>query len=116
MKKMMMVALVMMVSGSVLANNPAAVKVLSKAKDVVYFKVSCEMVGASLVIYDEAGNVIHSDVVTGKKMIVDFYAEPSGSYKIHVVKNGSEEVIEYNKLSGSHAEVTSQDHISVTAI
>jgi hypothetical protein len=116
MKKMMLVALVMMVSASVFAKNPHPVKVVSKSKDVVYFKVTSSMVGASMVIYDETGNVIHSAVVTGKKMIVDFYAEPSGSYTIHVTMNGNDQVIDYKKLSASHAELASHNHIEVIAM
>jgi hypothetical protein len=112
MKKMMLVALVMMVSAVVSAKNPP-VKVVSKSKDIVYFKVTNEMVGASMVVFDETGKMIYSAVLTGKKTIVDFYAEPSGSYKIRVKKNGEEEVIDYNKLSVSHAELASHNHIEV---
>ncbi|MEI9921143.1 MAG: hypothetical protein WDO14_20455 [Bacteroidota bacterium] len=113
MKKMMMIALVMLISASAFAKTPHPVKVLSKSKDVVYFKVDCTMVGASMIVYDETGTMIYSAVVTGKKTIVDFYAEPSGSYTIHLKKDGADEVIEYNKLSVSHAELASHDHISV---
>jgi hypothetical protein len=115
MKKMMLVALVMM-SASVFAKTPHPVKVVSKAHDVVYFKVAVEMVGASVEVYDETGKMIYSDKVAGKKMIVDFYAEPSGSYTIHVKLNGNDEVIEYNKNSVSHAELADHNHITVTQL
>ncbi|HEX8061121.1 MAG TPA: hypothetical protein VF473_09315 [Cyclobacteriaceae bacterium] len=97
MKKVMLVALVMMVSASVLSKNTHPVKVLSTAKEVVYFKVSPEMIGAIMEVYDENGHMIYNDTVTSKKMIVDFYAEPTGSYTIHIKKNGADEVIEYVK-------------------
>jgi hypothetical protein len=115
MKKMLMVALVMM-SASVFAKNPHHVKVISKMNEVVYFKVDNSMVGAFIEIYDNNGALIHSDKVTGKRMIVDFYAEPSGSYKIHVHLNGSDQVIEYNKSSESHADLSSKDHVSVSQL
>lgn len=115
MKKMLIVALVLMVSASAFANkNDGAVKVVSKAKDVVYFKVSCEMIGASMEVYDETGKVIYTDKVTDKKVIVDFYAEPSGTYTIHVQKNGNDESITYTKSSVSHAELSSHNFVTVT--
>jgi hypothetical protein len=113
MKKMLMVALVMM-SASAFAKTHHSVKVMSKMNDVVYFKVSSTMVGAFMEVYDENGTLIHSGKVTGKRMIVDFYAEPSGSYQIRLHLNGSEEVIDYSKNSGSHADISSSDHISVS--
>jgi hypothetical protein len=113
MKKLMLVALVMMISAVSFAKTPHPVKVVSKSKDIVYFKVTSSMVGASMVVFDETGKMIYSAVLTGKKTIVDFYAEPSGSYKIRVKKNGEEEVIDYNKLSVSHAELASHNHIEV---
>ncbi len=90
MKKMMLVAVVtMMINTAAFAKNP--VKVISKSNDVVYFKVTSSMVGASMVVFDETGKMIYSAVLTAKKTIVDFYAEPSGSYTIRLKKNGEEE-------------------------
>jgi hypothetical protein len=97
MKKVMVAALVMMVSASVVAKNHHDIKVLSKMRDVVYFKVDAAMIGASMEVYNEHGDLIYSDTVGSKRTIVDFYDEPAGSYTIHVLKNGKEEVIEYVK-------------------
>ena len=114
MKKMMIVALVMM-SASAFANKPGAhVKVVSKTMDVVYFKVSCDMIGASIEILDANGAVIHTEQVTDKKVIVDFFDEPSGEYTIHVKKDGNDESIVYSKSSMSHAELYAKDHVTVT--
>ena len=95
MKKMIMVALVMIASTSAFAKIPYDVKVLSRARGIVYFKVNPEMIGASVEVYNEKGDLIYSDTVGSKKMLVDFFDEPSGSYTIHVIKNSKEEVIEY---------------------
>jgi hypothetical protein len=97
MKKVMTVALVMMVSASVFAKDPHDVKVLSKMNEVVYFKVSSSMIGASIEVYNEKGQLIYSDQITSKRMLVDFFTEPSGSYTIHLIKDDKEEVIEYVK-------------------
>jgi hypothetical protein len=95
MKKMMMVALVMMASASVFGKNVQLVKVLSKQREIVYFKVDASMIGAALEVYNENGDLVYSEKVTTKRQIVDFFDEPSGSYTIHVMKDGKEEVIEY---------------------
>lgn len=110
---MLISALVLMTSIAALANKPQdPVKVVSKQMDVVYFKVSCDMIGASINVYDANGKMIHTDRVTNRKVLVDFYAEPSGAYTIHVVKNGNEQEIVYNKESASHS--ASINYVSVT--
>ena len=97
MKKIVMVALVMMVSASVLAKTARPVKVLSKLREVVYFKVNTSLIGASMEVYDANGRMIFSNKVSSKKMLVDFFTEPSGSYTIHLKKDNVEEVIDYVK-------------------
>jgi hypothetical protein len=115
MKKILIPALMMIVSVAAFAKKaPAPVKVVSRTMDVVYFKVSCEMIGASIEVMDADGNTILSSKVTDKKVIVDFYAEPSGSYTIHVVKNNKDESISYNKKTVSHSELASHNYITVT--
>lgn len=116
MKKMIMVAVVMLIGSSAFAKNPHPVKVVSKQKDVVYFKVSECMIDASMKIFDSNGNLIYSEVVHSKRTIVDFYAEPSGTYKIELWKNGKEEVISYDKNSESHAESESRNQIVVAQL
>jgi hypothetical protein len=114
-KVMMMAAVVLTVSVSAFAGKPVpAVKVVSKSMDVVYFKVGCEMMGATIEVTDANGNVILTSKVTDKKVIVDFYAEPSGSYTIHVKKDGNDELIGYNKVSVSHAELAAHSFVTVT--
>jgi hypothetical protein len=114
MKKLMIIAaLVLSVSSSVFAASPSSVKVVSKSMDVVYLKVSCAMIGAEIEIHDSTGKVIHIANVTEKKVLIDFYAEPSGEYTIVVKKNGKEESISYNKLSVSHSELASHNFVTV---
>ncbi len=114
-KIIILAALVLTVSASAFAAKPASsIKVVSKQMDVVYFKVSCELIGATLEITDANGNVLHTAKVTDKKVIVDFYAEPSGEYTIHVKKNNSDEVISYSKISTSHSELAAHSFITVT--
>jgi hypothetical protein len=115
MKKMMLISAVMLISAAALAGKPDnPVKVVSMKNDVVYLKVSCGMIGAAINIYDAKGNMIHTTRVTDKKVIVDFYAEPSGSYTIHVVKDGNDKEITYEKETVSHAERAAVSYITVT--
>lgn len=116
MKKMMLIpALVLMLSAAAFANKPQdPLKVVSTKLDVVYFKVSCELIGASMEVLDQTGKVIYTEKVTDHKVLVDFYAEPSGVYTIHVQKDGKNEEIVYNKESVSHAERASASYITVT--
>jgi hypothetical protein len=115
MKKFIIIAaLVLSVSSSVFAASPAAVKVISKNMDVVYLKVSCDMIGAEMQVQDSTGNVIYATNVTDKKVLIDFYAEPSGEYTIVVKKNGKEESISYNKFTVSHSELASHSFVTVT--
>lgn len=112
---MLIPALTLMMSVAAFASKPEnPVKVVSRKMDVVYFKVSCEMIGASMEVVDENGKVIFTDKVTDKKVLVDFYAEPSGLYTIHVQKNDKNEEITFNKESVSHAERASANYITVT--
>ena len=113
-KLMILAALVLSVSSSVFAASPSPVKVISKSMDVVYLKVSCEMIGAEIEIHDWTGAVIHTVNVTEKKVLIDFYAEPSGEYTIVVKKNGNESSISYNKFSVSHSELASHNFVTVT--
>jgi hypothetical protein len=116
MKKMMLIpALALLMSAAAFASKPEnPVKVVSKKLDVVYFKVSCEFIGGSMAVYDQNGKMIHTERVNDRKVIVDFYAEPSGSYTIRVKKGEITEDIVFDKTSASHSESGSFNYITVT--
>lgn len=116
MKKLILIpALILMVSVAAYAKKPGApVKVVSTNMDVVYFKVTCEMMGAEIQVFDADGKMIHTAKVKEHKVIVDFYAEPSGVYTIHVKNNSKDEVINYSKETVSHSELAAHNYITVT--
>jgi len=114
MKKIVLTVLVVLMSAAAFAKHDNHVRVLSMKMDVVYFKVGCELIGASMDVYNEAGVLIFSQTVTDHRVIVDFYAEPSGVYTIHVKKNGQDEAITYAKSTESHAASASADYLTVT--
>src|SRR5262245_27275082 len=112
MKKMMLIPALVLMSAVAFANKPQnPLKVVSTKMDVVYFKVSCDLIGASMEVYDANGQMIYTEKITDHKVLVDFYAEPSGAYTIHVQKDGKNEEIIYNKESVSHAERASANYI-----
>lgn len=114
MKNIIIAALVILASTSAFASDPSSVKVVSKKLDVVYFKVSEDLIGAEIEVQDWTGKVIHTEKVIEKKVLIDFYAEPSGEYTIVVKKNGKSEEISYSKYSVSQSLLANHDHISVT--
>lgn len=116
MKKVMLIsALALVVVSSAFANHPEGpVKVISTKMDVVYFKVNCSLIGATMEVRDNDGKVIFSEKVVDHKVLVDFFAEPSGNYTIHLVKDGHDDSISYSKFTISQAERASGNYVTVT--
>lgn len=112
-KIVILAALVLSMSASAFAIKPATVKVVSRNCDLVYFKVSEDMIGADIAIHDSMGHVIHTTNITDKRVIVDFYAEPSGDYKIVVKKNDHIQEISYKKFTRSHAALADHNYVVV---
>ncbi len=69
--------LVMCVAAVAKTFHENSIKVVSARMDVVYFKVTCDMIGASMEVYDSNGTMMLSQKITDRKILVDFYAEPS---------------------------------------
>ncbi len=105
MKKLMVVALIAFVgiSMSAEAKHEYPVKVLSAQLDVVYLKVSCSMIGGEIAIFNEQGVMIFHSMVKERKMIVDFYAEPSGVYHIKLMNANVADEVTYTKSTESAA-------------
>lgn len=114
MKKVMIAVVFLVTVMSANANAPHnGVKRVAEGMDIVYLKVTCPMIGASIFVYNAQGEMIHTEVVRKRKVIVDFYAEPSGEYTIKVVKDGISETMTYSKTTESHAEMASEDFILI---
>lgn len=109
-----MVGLVLVSVAAFGKRNDTPLKIVSKSMDVVYFKVSNDMIGASMEVVDANGAVVYSAQVTDKKVIVDFYGAASGEYKIRLKKDDNAMSISFNKSSVSHAELAGHNAIIVT--
>ncbi len=115
MKKIMLSVFALVVGLSAIARpSHPTVKKVAEGMDIVYLKISCPLIGGSIEVYNSSGELMHSEKVTRHKVIVDFYAEPSGEYTISVKKDGVTEELHYSKTTASHAERASLNYIAIT--
>lgn len=56
-------------------------------RDLLILKADKEFMGATVQVYDASGTVVATSYIHKKKMIIDFYDIPYGSYTIEVIKN-----------------------------
>lgn len=117
MKKVLLALAALMMSVGVFAKkDQPALRKVSERLDIVYLKVSCPMLGGTIEVYNAAGLLIHSQTITGHKVIVDFYAEPSGNYTIQVRRDNILEQVQYSKTTHSQSVHASLNHISITQL
>lgn len=56
-------------------------------RDLLILKAGKVFMGATVHVYDSTGTVVATSHIHKKKMIIDFYDIPYGSYTIQVIKN-----------------------------
>lgn len=78
-------------------NPQSSVRVLSVKRDIFYFKVCQTFIGGSIEVYGEDGAMILSDKIQNHKVIIDFYFQEAGVYKIRIKKDDREISFDYNK-------------------
>jgi len=72
--------------------------VLAVDKELFYFELEREYFeGAVVEIADVDGEVVHSDVLKSKKMVIDFFDVPAGKYVIKVKKGVVTEEFNFEK-------------------
>jgi hypothetical protein len=94
--------------------DPGPVKVISTKRDIFYFKVEKEFVGALIEVFDKHGNKVIEQHIDKKKVIVDFYYDQPGKYTIRVSNGTEEQIFVYEKFGPSHAERFAGDFVLVT--
>ena len=77
----------------------APISVLSRKRDIFYFKVCKEFIGACIEVFSPEGELLASDEITHQKALVDFFFEKPGDYKIVFKKNEEEKIFTYSKLN-----------------
>jgi hypothetical protein len=69
-----------------------------KDKNIFVYKADKTFVGARVEILQANGNVIAEQVLTKRKLVIDFNDTKSGSYTIRLIKGDKVEEIVYQKL------------------
>ncbi len=62
------------------------VSVLSVKREVFYFKVSKQFLGATVEVLNKAGETIYTEKITKRKTILDFFHWEAGTYTIKITK------------------------------
>src|SRR5690349_9461629 len=79
-------------------NDPVKQKHVSeKDKGLFVFKADRELIGAKVEILQENGGVIAEQVLSKRKLVIDFNEIRSGSYKIRISKGEKIKEFSYNK-------------------
>jgi hypothetical protein len=93
-----MIVLAMVTAG--LANAvdvEQGVKVLASKMDVIYLKVSDDLVGGSISVFDDHGTKVMELMIEKKRVLVDFYTERPGDYVIYIENKGHVVELDYHK-------------------
>lgn len=98
MKKIIIAIAVIFSSYSAIANTvkEAPVVVLNSTQEIFYFKICKTMIGGTAEVFDAAGNLVGTQKLDSRKMIIDFFEMAPGDYTIKVKKEGVEETFNYH--------------------
>ncbi|MFN8336757.1 MAG: hypothetical protein U0U09_16620 [Cyclobacteriaceae bacterium] len=73
-------------------------------RDLLLLKAGKLFLGATVEVRDSTGAVIATSCIHKKKMIIDFYDIPYGSYTIQVIKN-KKVVLEFNHTKKQDSDI-----------
>ena len=107
----MMIVTTMAFSNGIREGHP--VHVLSVRMSVVHLKLPREFVGATLEIYSENGELILSQVVHERKVLIDFDNQKEGLYKIKIKKGEEQAEINYINRHSSFVESEYPEPITI---
>jgi hypothetical protein len=86
------------------------VSILSKKRDIFYFKLCKYFLGARVEVYDPEGKIIATEEITANKALIDFYFEKPGKYAIKFKKGNEQKDFTYNKLTPPPLTVADVDY------
>jgi hypothetical protein len=69
----------------------------SKYKDLFTFKTDKELIGAQVEVYNSSGELITSNSLQKRKMIIDFGDAVFGTYTIRIIKGDELKEFKYVK-------------------
>jgi len=73
------------------------VVVLKTSHDIFYFKICKTMIGGKVEVYSPEGNVVGTQNLDNRKLIIDFFDMAPGDYTIKVKKENTEETFTYHR-------------------
>jgi hypothetical protein len=74
-----------------------SIVVLSTKRGVFYFKVDKHLLGATIEVYNSSHDLTGKEFVYDRKMVIDFFYMPAGSYLIKIKKDGIIQEFQYLK-------------------
>lgn len=83
------------------SNNHQDVAVLSAKRDIFYFKVAPELIGARVDVYSASGKLLATSRISHRRAIIDFYFEDAGTYSIRITKDDLVLNFDYMKANPS---------------
>ena len=90
------------------AKEKEAVQVLAARMNTLYLKVEKDFTGSTIEIYNEAGELIATEAITERKILIDFDAVCNGVYTIKIKKNNEETVLDYHHVESSMTQAEQQ--------
>jgi hypothetical protein len=93
--KTLIISILMLVSAATLAKGPKAertVRVLSNRMHLLHLKLELDPAGTTLEIYTEKGELVKAEVITERRLLIDFSGLAEGIYKIKI-RSGAYEVV-----------------------
>jgi hypothetical protein len=74
-----------------------SVVVITTRMDIFYFKVNKEMMGGLIEIFDDKDEIMASQSITQKKMLLDFIDAKPGTYNIRISNGHTVREFEFKK-------------------
>jgi hypothetical protein len=99
--KKLIFAFALLLSSYHAISNPSKkeipVVVLNTSHDIFYFKICKALIGGTVKVYSPAGQLVATQNLDSKKLIIDFFDMAPGEYKIVVKKDNIEETFTYGR-------------------
>jgi hypothetical protein len=113
MKTLKLIFCILLISGTsafAASKKHHDVSVISVKRDIFYFKVASDLVGAHVDVYSANGELIASGEISHRKAIIDFHFENAGTYTIRITKESRVLNFDFKKSSPSPLATTDSEH------
>ncbi|MEQ8927596.1 MAG: hypothetical protein RLO81_17400 [Fulvivirga sp.] len=99
MKTLSLLITAVVFSLSAYANKPEhTIKIVdTEYKNILKFKVDKELVGATIILSYSNGDIVTTEVLERKRLVIDFYDVKSGDYTVEIKKGDYKKDISVSK-------------------